>query len=109
MTGTEPTMGEVVRRLEEVSGQLQRTSEDIRTDRTEQARTYVRQDVYNSDKRSEELARESIAKDTVELEARLDKADAFKRQIMAGVSVGAILLVINVVIALSALLATKGG
>ena len=109
MTGTEPTMGEVVRRLEDIAKQIERTSNDIRTDRAEQARTYVRQDVYTSDKRSEGLARDAIARAAKELEDRLDKADAFKRQIVAGVSVGAILLVVNIIIGMSALLATKGG
>ena len=42
----EPTLGEVLRRLDEVSRQLIDTSREMKEDRKSAAATYVRQDVY---------------------------------------------------------------
>lgn len=44
----EPTLGEVLRRLDQVSSQMTTLAADMRQDRLDAAQTYVRKDVYES-------------------------------------------------------------
>lgn len=70
----EPTLGELLRRLEEVVKQLQDISSKMERDRSDAALTYVRKDVYGAeytgherrlkDLEDESAAREKTAADT---------------------------------------------
>lgn len=53
-TGGEPTLGEVLRRLEEVVRQLTDISSQMKADRVEASNTYVRKDVYGAEYTSHE-------------------------------------------------------
>ena len=44
----DPTLGEILRRLDELSRQLIDLTREIKEDRTVAATTYVRQDVYQA-------------------------------------------------------------
>lgn len=48
----EPTLGEVLRRLDEVSRQLIDIVREIKEDRVDAAKTYVRQDVYIAERQA---------------------------------------------------------
>ena len=50
----EPTLGELLRRLEEVVKQLQDISGKMERDRSDAAQTYVRKDVYSAEFQSHE-------------------------------------------------------
>ncbi len=84
---TDPTPVEIVRRLDDVTQRLDRVS-----DRLEQG--YVRKDLYDANRTAD---RDDV-KDVIK---RLDVADAFRKQIIAGCAVGVILLAVNLAIALS--------
>jgi galactokinase/mevalonate kinase-like predicted kinase len=99
---TDWTNAEIMRRLEEVTGQQREILREMREDRALMAATYVRQDVYDA-------RHNALKKDVEEIDERLDKAEAFKRSIITGVSVGAIMLLINLMLALSNFIAVKGG
>ena len=45
-SNSEPTLGEVLRRLDDVSRQMTELAREMKADRAEAAATYVRQDVY---------------------------------------------------------------
>lgn len=46
----EPTLGEVLRRLDEVSRQMSEMAREMKADRADAAKTYVRQDVYMAER-----------------------------------------------------------
>lgn len=96
---SEPTLGELVRRVEDIARLQQQMLSDLRRDRDEWANTFVRKDVYES----------GIKRDVELLNSRLDKQDSFRKQIITGVSVGAIMLMINLMFAISNRLALGGG
>lgn len=51
---TEPTLGEVLRRLDEVSRQLVDLTREIKEDRVTAAATFVRQDVYLAQRQADQ-------------------------------------------------------
>lgn len=50
---SEPTLGEVLRRLEQVSKTLADLAKEMRQDRIDAAQTYVRKDVYDRDHKAQ--------------------------------------------------------
>ena len=96
---TEPTVAELVRRLDESSRQIRDLLEELRRDRATYEQIFVRRDVYEAHRTQDVSAVEDI-------EERMRAAEAFRRQIMAGAAVQ----VIGVVIALALLVAgVRGG
>lgn len=113
---TDPTVSEIVRRLDEVTRSVERVASTLEA-------SYVRREVYEA--RHEALkqagAREDQAlKSYFEQEIRDIRGDVtriedarksdqqFRRQIMAGAAVGLILLLINLVLATSNFIARGG-
>src|SRR5690348_10619280 len=76
MTQAEPTMGEVMRRLDEVARQMSELFREIKEDRAAAAATFVRQDVYIAQRHADhavvaDLASEAkAAKETLGREIR---------------------------------------
>lgn len=71
----EPTLGEVLRRLEQVVTQLQDISNKMDKDRSDAALTYVRKDVYNAEagaheRRIKDLEDENQAKEKTAADTR---------------------------------------
>ena len=52
----EPTLGEVIRRLDDVSRQLVELTREIKDDRAANAATFVRQDVYVAQRHADTLS-----------------------------------------------------
>lgn len=98
---SEPTMGEVIRRLEAISKQLTEVVREIKEDRTQNAATFVRQDVYQAQRIADQAVTADVAGDIRTVKADLDrevtaiKAErssdtAFRRQVLLGFAVGGI-------------------
>ncbi|MGL5830443.1 MAG: hypothetical protein ACRC0L_12870 [Angustibacter sp.] len=90
----EPSASEMLRRIEEITRRQEDLMTEIRADRAALAATYVRLDVYRAERAAD-------TSDVTDLVKRQDTADAFRRQILAGVSVGIIGMAANVVLTLS--------
>lgn len=95
---TEPSNGEVMRRLDEVSRQLLQLAQDMRDDRNTAADTYVRKDVFTptheaTTRRIEDLERESAEREKAQ--------DAFRRQIIVTVIAAALPAVLALVLAIN--------
>lgn len=94
----EPTLGEVLRRLEQVASELAKVTEQLRTDRVEAAATYVRKDVYIAETTSVTVRVGKLEDDN---EAKEKDAAAFRRQLLFMIlgiaipAIGGLLLAIN--------------
>ena len=71
------TLGEVARRLEDVSGQIVRLADEIRQDRTLLAATYVPRETYTANTKTDDLRFKA-------LELWITNQEAFRRQVVAG-------------------------
>lgn len=75
----EPTLGEVVRRLDEVSRQLASVVHDIKDDRSQNAATYVRQDVYVAQRQADLAVSADLHGDVTKLKADLEHEQQMMR------------------------------
>ena len=99
---SEPSIGEIVRRLDDITRRQNELFTALES-------TYVRKDNHDLAREADRAAVREVAGDMQAVVARLDKGENFRRQILAGASVGVILLVINLVLALSNFTAMKAG
>lgn len=102
---TDPTIAELVRRLDDVTRSVERVASTLEA-------SYVRREVYDA---KHEALKSRTDRDVNELRADIKrieeerKADqAFRRQVMAGAAVGLILLMVNLVLATSNFIARGG-
>lgn len=95
---SDPTLPELMRRLDEVSRRMEHLGRTMET-------SYVRRDVYEAkhDALKAEVAGKitELSGDLIDLRNARDKDQAYRRQIMAGAAVGLILLLVNLAIATS--------
>src|ERR1700754_155213 len=98
-------MGEVLRRVDDLVREIKALAEQMRDDRVHAAQTFVRLDVYASDRRGDALAVTEAQKDLAEMQSNA-KADAnWRRQVMLALAVLAITTLVTVGIAISNYLA----
>lgn len=76
----EPTLGEVMRRLDAVSRTLGDIAQQMREDRQHAAATYVRRDVFDEARRADQSAVREVAKDLDTMEVDRKKNADFRRQ-----------------------------
>lgn len=103
--GDEPTLGEVMRRLESVAGSMTTLASKIDDDRRAAADTFVRKDVHslgnqNMDTRIKQLETDQDDRDKA--------AAAFRRQILVGIMGIAITAIGGLLLATSNFLAAAG-
>lgn len=103
---SEPTPGEIIRRLDTFITQIQQLSQDQRSDKLEASKTYVRKDLYeeqigNLKRRVKELEEENDAKDKA--------ASDFRRQIAIALIVLALPAVVSLFLAVNNFLVASGG
>lgn len=94
---SEPTLGEVLWRLNDVANQLTKLAVELKADREAAALIYVRKDVYSE-------WREAMAHRVKDLEDEQEKSDSFRRQIIVGLILAAASAVISLVLTVSRLL-----
>lgn len=97
----EPSMSDLARMGEDTLRAIRDLTAEMRADRLANATTYLRGDLYN-------VAHKALEDDVRDLKDRLDKAEAFKRQIIAGVSVGLIMLLVSLFMSIGNFMARGG-
>ena len=103
--GSEPTLGEVLRRLDQVAAQLGSMATKLDTDRVENANIYLRKDVANERHASVVRRVESVETD---LEERDRTAESFRRQIIVGLVLAAVPAIVALALAVNNFLAAGG-
>lgn len=111
----EPTLGEVLRRIDSLTQQVTQLVTELKQDRADAARTYVRQDVYMANRTAEAAVVADLHGDVARVEAKTNerferieaqqKADAASRRqvwltvigLMVTAVLGVAALVLNIV------------
>jgi hypothetical protein len=75
----EPTLGEVMRRLEETSRQLAGIADRMREDRSDAAKTYVRQDVYLAQRQADHAVVSDLQSDISAVGTKLEGTEAARK------------------------------
>ena len=95
---SDPTPGEILRRLDEVTRSVERLASTLES-------SYVRREVYDAKHEALRAYTDSKAKeladDIADLNRHRSSEQAFRRQIVAGAAVGAILLILNLLFAIN--------
>ena len=95
----EPSVGEIIRRLDDVSRRLDDTSKRVDAQSERMEARYVPRGEYDAH-------RESDKKRLDDVEDDLEKAGAFRRQVAAGVLIGVIVFIAQAAITITVL---RGG
>ncbi len=75
----DPTLGEVIRRLDEIVERQERMLDRMDRDRVEAAKTYVRQDVYSAERQVVEANVADVRTDIAALDAKFENAETKRR------------------------------
>ena len=109
---TEPTIAELVRRLDEIATQQREMLREMREDRALMAATYVRQDVYDSRHthlRAEMTAAiKDVADDVADDRRRQEKSDDRWKQLAFTVGGSLLLMLVTAAFAISNFMARGG-
>jgi hypothetical protein len=96
-----PTLGEILRRLEDAIRQISELAKQMREDRVYANQTYVRQDVYNANRTADELRVLEAQKDLDEVNRLREVDNNWRRQIMLAVAILSITTLVTIAIAIS--------
>lgn len=96
----EPTLGEVLRRLDEVSRQLVDITREIKEDRSAAAATYVRQDVYIAQRQADAAVVADIHGDIKSIKDDRRKDNDWKRQQNLSLAALAITVLVSIALAI---------
>lgn len=102
---TEPTLGEVLRRLNEVSATMQDMAQRLERERVENAVTFVRKDVYDA---RHVILTERVKGLEQDADDREKAAEAFRRQVLVVVIGVALPAFLALVLAVNNFLAAGG-
>ncbi len=102
---SEPTLGEVLRRLDEVSRQMTLLAGEMRAERAENAQTYLRRDVFEARDKATLQRLEDVERDNADKEKA---AELFRRQIIVGLILAAVPAVLAMVLAVNNFIASGG-
>ena len=97
----EPSMAELGRMLQALKEQIADAITKMREDRTHAEATFVRRDVYESDRRATAIRDVEAQKDLDELQRHREADANWRRQIMLAVAVLAITSLVTIAIAVS--------
>jgi hypothetical protein len=100
----EPTLHEVVRRLDDVAHQITNLVTKIDNDRRRDADTYVNRDVYREYQRLVDATFKSISDDIGDLEKARDTDQAWRRQVALALALSVGSSLVTVAIALISIL-----
>ncbi|HET6915886.1 MAG TPA: hypothetical protein VFH56_07320 [Acidimicrobiales bacterium] len=107
MTLPEPTMGEVMRRLDEVARQMTELAREMKDDRAAAAATFVRQDVYIAQRHADQAVTSDVATDVISLRREMESVEA-KRVATLRWAIGTVLIPIGLAL-LALVVALQGG
>lgn len=97
----EPTMGEVLRRLDEVSRQLLDLAGQMRDDRDKAAATFVRQDVYQAQRIADQAVVADLHGDIRSINKSRESDAGFRRQVWVTIGTLSISMLVTIVIAIA--------
>lgn len=103
----EPTLGEVMRRLDETSKQLAELAGQMREDRNHAAQTYVRQDVYLAQRQADQAVVADLQGDVSRVEHHANTIED-KRRANVRWAVGIALTVAALIVAVVSVLVQGG-
>lgn len=101
----EPTLGEVIRRLDDVSRQLVELTREIKDDRSANAATFVRQDVYVAQRQADGAVVADLHGEIRTLKESRQKDSDWRRQQNLSLAVVAIGAVVSIALAIVNILA----
>lgn len=84
----EPTLGEVMRRLDSVASTMSDLAVQMREDRQHAASTYVRRDVYAAERIADHADVEDVRRDVRALDEERTAMRNFRRQVGLGAALG---------------------
>lgn len=96
----EPTTGEVLRRLDEVSQQMRDIAQQLREDRLASAATYVRQDVYMAQRQADSAVVADLAGDVMAINRARESDAGWRRQVLLTLAVLAISTLVSIALAI---------
>lgn len=103
----EPTMGEVMRRLDDVSRQMTELAREMKEDRAAASATFVRQDVYIAQRQADQAVAADTASDVRALRLEVETAES-KRVAAVRWAIGAVLVPIALAL-LALIVSLRGG
>jgi len=104
-TNDEPTMGEVIRRLDAIALQLTEVVREIKDDRAENAKTFVRQDVYMAQRQSDAAVVADLHGEVRAVKAARDKDVETQRTRNLTLAVLAITTIVSIALGIANILA----
>jgi hypothetical protein len=109
---SQPTLGEVMRRLDDTSSQLARLADQMRTDRDRADMRFVPRGEWVEGRRADQGRIAETEKDVVEIkgkETAREQADTtWRRQILLAFAVAAFSGIVSVAVAIAGLILGKG-
>ena len=96
----DPTLGEILRRLDELSRQLIDLTREIKEDRTVAATTYVRQDVYLAQRLSDQAVVADLHGDISAVREERKKDNDWRRQLNLALATLAITVLVSISLAI---------
>lgn len=102
---SEPTLGEVLRRLDEVAKQMADMASQMREDRLQTAATYVRQDVYIAQRQADQAVVADLNGEVRSVKDERKADQASRRQIWLSLGIAALSTVTAIALAIVNLLA----
>lgn len=98
-----PTLGEVLRRLEQIAMQLANIANEMKHDRADNAKTYLRQDLYLAQRQADAAVVADLNGDIQGLKGDRVKDQQQRRQMnmwLAGLSVTVLLGIASIVVSI---------
>lgn len=99
----EPSRGEIVRRLDRIDAQQAEILRELKADRAEVAKTYVRQDVYLAQRKGDAAVLADLHGDLGEVRREREKDIAWRRQVLlwlGGITITLLLGIAGLVVSL---------
>lgn len=98
-----PTLGEVMRRLDNIVTELGKIASEMKQDRLDAAKTYVRQDLYVAQRQSDQAVTADVHADIQALKAERARDQQQRRQMnmwLAGLTVTVLLGIASIVVSI---------
>ena len=98
-----PTLGEVMRRLDSIVAQLGQIAAELKQDRSDAARTYVRQDLYLAQRQADAAVTADLQGDIQSIKTDRNRDAQQRRQMvmwLAGLTVTVLLGIASIVVSI---------
>jgi hypothetical protein len=104
----QPSLGEVMRRLDEITKRFEDTVRDVREFRSWAERLYVPRGEWIEGRRADQEVVRGVSREVEDLTTRAERDGTFRRQVLLALSVAAFSAIVSVSIAVAGLILGKG-